>query len=272
MTVITVLCISCFSSSAQYYYKDIITNDQVAADMATYKAKKINNVRLKSFEDDGSPSQGFYCERKISKDFKKTELLTKSAISGSSVFNSFFNDKGKLSKTIDSSSLATSVNTFIYDNTDRVVNIISTIRSADDDFINEIREEHLYYYNEAGIPSKMVLVKNRKDSTTFLFMADEKNNVSIEKNTKTGSKYYYYYDDKNRLTDVVHTNDRTQKLLPDYMFQYDNSGLLTQMTATEEGGSYYYIWRYSYENGLRSKEQCYSKEKRLMGSIEYGYK
>ena len=272
MTVITVLCLSYFSSDAQYYYKDIHTNNQVAADMASYKANKIHNIRLRSFEDDGSPSKGFYCERKISKDYRKTELLTKSAISGASVFNSMFNEKGKLIKTVDSSSLASSVNTFIYDDQDRVNNIISTIRSSDDDFVNEIREEHLYFYNADGTLSKMILVKNRRDSTTMLFMADEKNNVSIEKNTKTGSKYYYYYDDNNRLTDVVHSSDRTERLLPDYMFQYDNAGLLTQMTSTEEGGSDYYIWRYSYENGLRSKERCFSKEKRLMGSIEYEYK
>ncbi len=44
------------------------------------------------------------------------------------------------------------------------------------------------------------------------------------------------------------------------------------MTTTEEGGSYYYIWKYTYDNGLRLKEKCFSKEKRLMGTIEYEYK
>jgi hypothetical protein len=44
------------------------------------------------------------------------------------------------------------------------------------------------------------------------------------------------------------------------------------MINTEEGGSYYFIWKYLYENELRVKEKCYSKEKRLMGTIEYEYK
>jgi hypothetical protein len=44
------------------------------------------------------------------------------------------------------------------------------------------------------------------------------------------------------------------------------------MTATEEGGSYYFIWKYTYADGLRIKESCFSKERRLMGTIEYEYK
>ena len=118
----------------------------------------------------------------------------------------------------------------------------------------------------------MTLVKNKTDKTPILFMTDEKGNISIEKNTKTGEKYYYYYDVKNRLTDIVHSSEFTEKLLPDYMFEYDESGNMTQMISTEEGSSNYFIWRYSYENGLRSVEKCYSKEKRLMGSLQYEYK
>ncbi len=261
-----------YTVKAQFYYKDIITNDQISADMASYKINKVHTVKLSSFEDDNSPSEGFYCERKISKDYRRSELLTKSAISAPSVFNSFFNEKGKILKTIDSSSLASSTNIFEYNNDDKIRKITSIIRSSDDDFVNEIKEEHLYFYSAEGLPEKMVLIKNNTDSTTILFMLDERKNLSIEKNTKTGRKFYYYYDDKNRLTDIVHANERTQHLLPDYMFEYNADGLLSQMTTVEEGNNYYFIWKYSYTKGLRSKEKCYSKEKRLMGSIEYDYK
>ncbi|MBK9533501.1 MAG: hypothetical protein IPO42_17265 [Chitinophagaceae bacterium] len=118
----------------------------------------------------------------------------------------------------------------------------------------------------------MYRIKNGRDTSLILFSPDEKNNVSIEKDTKSGTTYYYYYDSKNRLTDVVHMNPFTQKMLPDYVFEYNNAGLITQMTSTEEGGSYYYIWKYTYSNGLRVREKCYSKERRLLGTIEYEYK
>ncbi|GAB2822718.1 hypothetical protein GCM10027043_24670 [Ferruginibacter profundus] len=270
--VFAVVCISSTAAKAQYYYKDILSNKQLIAEMAQLKEQKVRTVSLKSFEDDGSPSDGFFCERKISKNYSSVETETRSNVTGSSVFTSTFNEKGFLTQTVDSSEIASSTSLYAYDNNNNIVSIVSIARSSDDDFKNEIREEHLYLYNEKGLPVKMIRVKNSSDSTLFLFSPDENNNVSIEKNTKTGDTYYYYYDNKNRITDVVRLNKYNQKMLPDYIFEYNNAGLITQMTATEEGGSYYFIWKYTYENGLRVREKCYSKEKRLMGTIEYEYK
>ena len=56
------------------------------------------------------------------------------------------------------------------------------------------------------------------------------------------------------------------------MFEYNSAGKITQMTAVEEGSNNYFIWKYTYDNGLRIKEKCFTNEKRLMGSIEYEYK
>ncbi|MGG9961062.1 hypothetical protein [Ferruginibacter sp. SUN106] len=270
--VFAVVFISSTTVKAQYYYKDILSNKQLMAEMAQLKEQKIRTVSLKSFEDDGSPSEGFFCERKISKNYSTVETETRSNVTGGSVFTSTFNEKGYLTQTVDSSEIASSTSLYTYDNNNNIVSIISIARSSDDDFKNEIREEHIYVYDNKGLPVKMTRVKNTSDSTLFLFSPDESNNVSIEKNTRTGDTYYYYYDTKNRITDVVRLNKYNQKMLPDYIFEYNNAGLITQMTATEEGGSYYFIWKYSYDNGLRTREKCYSKEKRLMGTIEYEYK
>ena len=259
-------------SNAQFYYKDILSNKQLITEMAQLKEQKVRTVSLKSFEDDGSPSEGFFCERKINRNYSTVETQTKSNVTGASLFTSNFNDKGYLTQTIDSSDIASLTSFYTYDNNNNITSILSIARSSDDDFKNEIKEEHIYEYNSKGLPIKMTRVKNVTDSAVIVFSPDENNNVSIEKNTKTGDTYYYYYDTKNRITDVVRLNKYNQKMLPDYIFEYNNAGLITQMTATEEGGSYYFIWRYSYENGLRTKEKCYSKEKRLMGTIEYEYK
>ena len=259
-------------SNAQFYYKDILSNKQLISEMAQLKEQKVRTVSLKSFEDDGSPSEGFFCERKINRNYSTVETQTKSNVTGASLFTSNFNDKGYLTQTVDSSDIASLTSFYTYDNNNNITSILSIARSSDDDFKNEIKEEHIYEYNSKGLPIKMTRVKNVTDSAVIVFSPDENNNVSIEKNTKTGDTYYYYYDTKNRITDVVRLNKYNQKMLPDYIFEYNNAGLITQMTATEEGGSYYFIWRYSYENGLRTKEKCYSKEKRLMGTIEYEYK
>ena len=268
---VTVFCIttSCF---AQFFYKDILSNQQLVADMALYKENKIKVINIKSFENDGSPSRGFFCQKRISKDYKRVELLTRSDVTGKAISTSVFNNSSQLVSTTDSSNSAVTDNFYLYDSKGRIQSIKSVVRSNDDDFTNEMHEEHIYSYNENNQPVKMIRVKNSRDTTIILFANDENNNVAIEKDTKNGSKYYYYYDAKKRLADIVQSNDFKTKLLPDYLFEYNGNGLLTQMTSTEEGGNYYFIWKYTYDNGLRVKEKCYGKDRNLLGSVEYEYK
>ncbi|MEO8769387.1 MAG: hypothetical protein ABI402_04865 [Ferruginibacter sp.] len=266
-------------AQAQYYYKDIVSNKQLTTDMATYKQKKIHKIKTKSFEEDGTPSEGFLCEKTISKDFRSSELFTRTNISATSLFTSVFNDKGQLLNSSDSSEITVSRNYYTYDVSGRLQKIVSSATSSDDDFANELLEEHIYEYNSAGVPLSMIRVKNRRDSTKILFQVDDKGNLAIEKDTKTGQKYYYYYDEKNRLTDVAHTSEYRENLVADYVFEYDQEGMMNQMTVTEEGrgkehadaAPNFFIWRYINENGLRTKEALFSSDRKLLGSIEYEY-
>lgn len=258
-------------AEAQYYYKDIISNKQLLAEMATLKDQKIRTVSVKSFESDGSPSEGFFCDKKISKNYRSVEMFTRSDVTGPSLFTSTFNTKGLLIQTNDSSDISSNTTMYEYDEQDRISSIRTSTRSSDDDFTNEIIEEHRYIYDTKGLPAKMFYIRNGGDTSTILFSLDEKKNIAIEKNTKSGDTYYYYYDGANRLTDIVKLNPFNQKMLPDYMFEYNSAGLVTQMTTTEEGGNNYYIWKYTYANGLMAKAKCFSKDKRLMGSFDYEY-
>ncbi|MFZ1529913.1 MAG: hypothetical protein WAT19_14245 [Ferruginibacter sp.] len=257
---------------AQYYYKDIISNGQLTVTMQLYKENKVRNVDIKSFESDGSESEGFFCRKKISKDYRSVELFTRSAISSPSLFTSVFNTDGTLSYTNDSSDISVTKIFYHYDEQKRVRSIVSSVRSQDDDFVNEILEEHLYEYGTEKLPVKMFRIKNHTDTTLILFANDEHNNLGIEKDTRSGTKYYYYYDNQGRLTDVVQENDFKLRPMPDYIFEYDSNGNLSQMISTEEGANNYFTWKYKYENGLRTSEKCYSKDRRLMGSVQYEYK
>lgn len=240
--------------------------------MALLKEQKIKTVKATGFDEDGQPSEGFMLEKNISRNYTLSETFTRSDVTGPSLLTNLFTKTGLLIQTIDSSNLAVNTSQYFYDNENRISSIQSHLRSSDDDFTNEVREDHNYVYGQDGLLVKMLKIKNGSDTSIILFLPDENKNIGIEKNTKTGTTFYYYYDSKNRLTDVVHLNPFNQKMLPDYIFEYNNAGQVTQMTTTEEGGSYYYIWKYTYSNGLRIKEKCFSKERRLMGSIEYEYK
>jgi hypothetical protein len=268
------LSIFCFSAThAQYFYKDIVTSQQLQTDMTAYKNNKVRSINIKSFEGDGLESEGFFAQKKINKDYNRTELFTRSNISAPSLLITDFNNKGQISRIHDSSTISVTNNNYTYNSNGDLQSVRSSIRSSDDDFTTELVEEHIYIYDDNGKLSKMQRVKNRRDTVLILFAYDEKGNLSIEKDTRTGSKYYYYYDAKNRITDIVQENDLKLRPFPDYLFEYNNSqGLVSQMIATEEGGNNYYVWKYMYENGLRIAEKCFTKERKLMGRIEYEYK
>jgi hypothetical protein len=258
-------------AQAQFYYKDIISNKQLLADMAAYKENKIKSINLKSFEDNGEESESFFCTKKMKKGYKRTELFTRADMAPASLFVSIFDTEGKLLSTNDSSSIIVKNMQYKYDDKKRIVSIFSTVRSKDEDFDNSITEEHIYKYKN-NMPAELLIVKNQLDTTTILFSVDAKGNVELEKNTKTGKKYYYYYDSKNLLTDIVPSNEDGKLLKPDYIFEYNSAGQIVKMTSVEEGSNNYFIWRYEYNGNLRTKEKCFTNERRLMGSIEYEYK
>jgi len=264
----------CFGTEiyAQFLYRDLISVGQANEEMATYKKGGIKNIKIKSLEPNGEESEGFFCEKKISKDFKKTSLYTRTGNEGKSLMESFFNKEGLLIKTYDSSEIVVSRNEFFYDNNNRLSSTLSYSKSNDDDFVNEITEAHVYRYNEDGIPVSMLRIKNQTDTIVILFSPDENNNVGIEKETKNGSKYYYYYDENKRLTDVVHTNEFKQRLVADYVFEYNEEGKISSMTTTEDGNDNFTVWKYDYENHLKVKERIFDRNGMLMGKIIYEYK
>jgi hypothetical protein len=160
----------------------------------------------------------------------------------------------------------------MYNAAGRLISIYSSKHFATDDDAGVVIEQHIYQYNDAGILQQMTLVKNKRDTTMYLFEADESGNVIIEKNSKTSEVYYYYYGSKNQLTDIVHRYSYQKQLFTEYSFEYNETGQLVKMVTSEKEGAYYFTWRYNYEDGLRSSERCYSKEGSIMGSVEYKYK
>ncbi len=259
---------------AQYFYKDIWTNQQLTKEFAVLKNENKRTISVKSFEDDGEPSEEFYCERKIDRNFTKSEMISRSYITSQSLLISYYNEKGWIIKTVDSTQTSLARSEYEYDNKGRVI-MIRNFTKANDETVG-ITETHQYIYNVAGKLEKMIRRKNNADISNVNFTIDDKGNVIDEEEIikgKKGRKYLYYYDEKNRLTDVVHYNERAKRLLPDYMYEYNQTGQIKQMISTDDNIGNYFIWKYTYnDQRLRESEKCYSKEKRLLGSIQYVYK
>lgn len=275
------------TAQSQFYYKDIVLNKQAIEEMATLKAASIRSVKVKSFDREDEPSAGFFCEKKIKKDYSQLETISSSYATPESILEVYFDKNGRIVQSLDSTDIATGVTNYIYDDKGNLTNITSGSRSADEDFTDAAAEQHLYFYNAANQPVKMVRVKNNKDSITVNFLLDDKGNVTEERDTRTGKTYYYYYDAKNRLTDVVYFNSGLRKLLPIITYDYNSTGQIVQMVTAEEGSTFYYTWKYTYENSLKVQEKCfynkkgdpqireaggYSGQRNLQGIIKYEYR
>lgn len=264
--------LSLTTASAQYFYKDIWTNQQLTKEFTSLKNENIRTISVKSFEYDGEPSEGFFCERKIDRNFTKSEMVSRSNITQQSLLVSYYNEKGWIVKTVDSTQTSLAQSEYEYDNKGRLIMVTNFAKANDEQ--NGITETHQYIYNAAGRPEKMIRKKNNADVSTINFTTDDKGNVIEESeilNGRKGKEYFYYYDDKNRLTDVVHYNARAKRLLPDYMFEYNQLSQIKQMISTDD--SNYFIWKYTYnDQRLRESEKCFSKSKRLLGTIQYEYK
>jgi hypothetical protein len=268
---VLLICLGFPSANAQYYYKDLMSTIQQNKQFAILKNGNIRTIKIESFDENDQPSEGFFCEKKINKSFSQSQMMSKSNITGESLLTTDYNNKGDVVKTTTSTPTTTSTVEFEYD-VNGNISLIRTMTKADGDS-SSITETHEYFYDN-GRPVKMLRKKNNSLISTITFVADAKGNI-IEEDPSGNSidkKYFYYYDDSNRLTDVVHYNVIAKRLLPDYMFEYSDGNLPKQMISVDETGRNYFIWRYAYDDKkLPEIQKCFSKEKQLMGTIQFEY-
>ena len=259
------------NANAQYYYKDIMGTQKQNAEFSVLKSSNLNHIKITSFDENDQPSEGFFCEKKINKNFSESKLMTNSNITGESLLVTEYNDKGEVTKTTTTTPNSTNTVEYKYDEEGKILSIHTNTIAAGDS--NGIVETHEYFYTN-GRPEKMIRKKNNEVISTITFVADSNGNIIEEDPEGKGldKKYFYYYDDKNRLTDVVHYNPVAKRLLPDYMFEYNNDNQPKQMISVDETGRNYFIWRYAYDDkNLPEIQKCYSKEKQLLGTIQYEY-
>lgn len=271
LLLVSFLLFLALSVNAQYYYLDIVgtrqTNQQYKM-LRAFQYKKINAI---SFEGN-MPSKDFVLEQTIASDGR--QIITRSATIGSteSFFISHYHNN-KIVKTVDSSKNAINRVSYEYDNAGRLLSTNTTSVDFDGTFTSS--ENHIWSYNDKGLPEKMLKIKNKTDTTLVTFTIDELENVAEEKwtkNRRTIETYYYYYNPKKLLTDVVRYNRKAKAMLPDYMFEYDTKCHITQMTQTQKGSANYLVWKYLYnDDGMKQKEVVFNKQKEMLGRIEYTY-
>ena len=259
--------------SAQYYYRDLVAPVATSQQLQQYREQKVKSVQVSSFEGNGAPAEGFSVQQTINPAYTQITTLTKSSLAGESQLKTFYDNSGRVLRTIDTTDGSSSTSEYTYNQSGQVTTITNTSVSAGQ---SREKEVHLWYYNADGKPERMIKIKNNIDTTFISFVIDDKGNIAEETSVRKGKAlpgFYYYYDDKNRITDIVRYNTRVKKLLPDYMFEYNNQGQLRSMIIVPEGSDDYQRWVYQYdETGLKIKETCLNKRKQVIGRVEYSYK
>ncbi|HYK48009.1 MAG TPA: hypothetical protein VEV83_22680 [Parafilimonas sp.] len=257
---------------AQYYYNDILSLKESNRMYLTLKKNNIKEVSATSIESDNSPTEGFSYNRVIQNNGSLLITHISLATAGSSVTYEYYTGD-RLMKSIDSSFRVATTVQYQYNDRDNVVASIET--QTDDTSMNVFSTElHKWFYTN-GVPDSMLRVKERTDTTIVTFKKDDRQNVTEEiwtKKGKTLEHYYYYYNDQSQLTDIVRYNNKARQMLPDFLFQYDGGGIISQMTQVSQGSSDYVIWQYVYDQrGLKIKDVLFDKRQELLGTVTYTY-
>jgi antitoxin component YwqK of YwqJK toxin-antitoxin module len=242
--------------------------------MKTYTANNIKKIIAKGITPEGGASSEFSEVGEINVNGTILKVTTNNNKAIATLTYSF-NDRGQLISSIDSAINVKSTSTYAYDANGKINSISNTATDADSSGDFSQTEVHQYTYKDGKL-DKMWRIINKTDSLEVRFVTDENGNVIEERNFRRGvlaDPVYYYYDDRNRLTDIVRFNYKANRLLPDYLFEYDDNDRVIQKITTTSGNNLGYLtWRYLFdEKGLKTKEALFNKDKQLQGRIDFSY-
>ena len=271
ISFIFVLLMVVFKSDAQYYYKDILLSRQNQDNWKSFHDAKVREVNIQSIDANNEQTPDFICLQKVTPDFASISTFTKSVNVPPSTLTAYYDQTGRMIKTVDTSDTYKSTTEYTYNEKGEISAMLNQSIQTDNQIVTT--EKHVWFYNATG-PVEMIKIKGESDSTMVSFVKDEKGNIEEEKSVRNGQSLpsvYYYYDNGGRLTDIVRYNQKAGRLLPDYVFEY-NSGRLSSMLFVPNGSTDYQRWIYVYDaNGLKTNETCYDKKRQVVVKIRYNY-
>jgi hypothetical protein len=264
--------ISSLTSSAQYYYQDIVGTRELNDRMKALTAAKVKTVVAVGFDEQGVKTNDFNEKHEVLPD-RTLKITTRNNRSISYTYYRF-NENMELISIRDSSGVVEVTSTYTYDANHN----LASIKAVTNDSLKEFSatEEHQWKFNNSRKPEKMWRIVNGKDSFEYRFVLDSAGNVGEERQYRKGREVdflYYYYNEKGEVTDIVRYNKNFMSLIPDMILTYDDNGhVIQKITPLSYRNPNYLIWRYQFnEKGLKIKEALFNKNKERKGTIEYQY-
>ena len=272
----TLLCFTSvgLSTSAQYYYNDILSTEANRKNFTTLQKEKIKKVSVKAYDTQGEIIDDFLLYQEVDGSKRTLTTYSKINISDASILETKYTVKGLPEFARDSAEGGSTRTSYQYNEKDQLVSMNSlSVESEQKE--NVVTEERKYVYNDSGIPESLVRIKGGTDTMHVTFISAE-NGLPGEEQWFKGNKkietWYYYYDAQHRLTDIVRYNAVAKQLLPDYLFSYDDGGNIINKVTVLPGTGEFRIWQYRYdERGLKTQETVMNRQRKQEGKLVYEY-
>lgn len=259
------------SLCGQFYLNDIIGLKVSQEKYQLMRKNKIKKITANSIEADGSTTKGFLLSQELQTDGKKMVSTIANLSSPLEKITNIY-ELSKLKRTfVNRASIETKTD-YNYNENGLLNKVMST--TIDSVQKTPISETHLWQYQANGIPNRMIKLADGMDTVLVEFVADSTGLIIEEYWFKKGKKIesYYYYYSNNQLTDVVRFNLKANRLIPDYVYEYNQQNQLINMIQVSFNGSAVVHWTYTYHaNGLRDTETARDKEKNIIAKIIYNF-
>jgi len=238
---------------------------------AVLKQQQVSGIEATAYLPNGEIDSQFHIKQIVQPQQNRIIIYSRTAFENSVSIIDYKNDAPL--KVTDSSTHLLTVTQYNY-NDNGQLHFLQSV-TTDIEAHTSSEEIHEWHYTSEKLPDYMFKIKNKQDTTLIKFTRDEEGNIVQEdwlKNNNIIETYYYYYNAKHQLTDIVRFNNKVKKLLPDYVLEYDEQARLIQTTQVPLNSSNYTVVQYVYnQNGLKTQENIYNKQKELIARIVYRY-
>lgn len=260
------------SGDAQYYFNDLVANKQTHTQYQLLRKSRVRSFTVVAAADQPMAKEEVLINQEISMDGKK--IVTYSTENSGKTYRTITQyEGGRLHRSIAGTRTGDITTQFTYTSNGLPQKIQSTTRDTALG-INQL-EVHNYFYTKDSLPDYAYVIRDNSDTLRVIFVLDSLQLVAEEKwmrGNKQVERYYYYYDNNRRLTDIVRFNKKAGRLLPDFIFSYDDNGRMNKMIQVPRFGNNYLSWEYLYdEKGLKTTEKMISKDKQQTATLYYRY-
>src|SRR5579864_9089008 len=114
ISFIFVLLMVAFKADAQYYYKDILLSRQNQENWKSFHDMKVREVNIQSIDANNEQTPDFICLQKVTPDFASISTFTKSVNVPASTLTAYYDQTGRMIKTIDTSDTYKSTTEYTY--------------------------------------------------------------------------------------------------------------------------------------------------------------